>query len=197
MVVLTQANTSPQDSSALLKLLPAGSLIDEDSYPAIGYLAILATLDDCDADMLINQSSVLTVSINANVPDSSDEQEFAKRSKLDSAGFGIDNASFSTLQERSLVAGKNLAFQSPAPFHLRWLSSLWAKIQSPVLTGETFLNTDGFLYDSSAGNQVNVYVLDTGISSGNVVSCVLHVLLAVLDLCPVLCDKAANWLTRR
>jgi hypothetical protein len=167
MVVLTQINTVEADAETLLSLMPKGSLIDEDYYPEIGYRAFLATLDDCDADILINQSSVATVSINAVVSDLTDEEPSGpfKRFQPNDTKFEIDNATFSVLQERVLAAGKDLTFQSPTPFHLKWLSSLWAKAQSPALAGSTNLDTDGFLYDSTAGgNQVTIYVLDTGIS---------------------------------
>ncbi|KAL7941527.1 hypothetical protein V8C42DRAFT_360761 [Trichoderma barbatum] len=174
MVVLTQPFTSDKDAEAVLNLMPSGSLIDEDTFEEIGFRSFLANLDNCNAELLVQQASVAAVSLNAEIQSQSnevdkEELQFASRSELNTTASRVNNATFKAIPQQNLAAGKSLTLQSPAPAHLRWLSTLGGKAQSPSLAGSTFYDTDGYLYDpTAAGNDVVVYVLDDGVMEDHV-----------------------------
>ncbi|EHK19941.1 uncharacterized protein TRIVIDRAFT_203489 [Trichoderma virens Gv29-8] len=172
MVVLTQKNTSDDDANDLINSLPKGALVDQDSYPSIGYLALLVEIDNCDAGKLLASPNVASVSLNAEIDDPTEIEDDGAIGTV--SPDTLSNLSHTNVSEAITKRGISVATEfyfeqsNSYNYHLGWLSSPWARNQVPAQSVQNF---DGFLYDNATAedpdNQVYIYVIDKGIAPTN------------------------------
>ncbi|KAI5455943.1 hypothetical protein BGZ63DRAFT_409575 [Mariannaea sp. PMI_226] len=177
MVILAASGLPVAAVDSLIKSLPKGSVTDQSSYPDIGYNAILAEIDNCNAEDLIANSDVVAVSLNAEVPDPVDDiHEGHVAGTLDfsnstSARHSNPPTTTKGLEKRAQPSDSKLRFEAGYQwnYHLRWLSAPWANNADPDAGPRR--NFDGFLWDNApAGdksNQVYIYVMDSGITGNH------------------------------
>ena len=170
---MTKPGTSAASYQALLAKLPKGGFVKDSQSPNIGVYFFLVNMKPCDAQTIIKEAVVQTISVNIAVRLEDDgpltkRQEQGKYSPVaaNKTSLEAEQLKFSnTLKNRAMAAGKSLVLQYPAPLHLRWLSAPWSNKGLLGASPRYVLDTDGYIYDSKHTNPVWIYIFDSGLSN--------------------------------